>query len=69
MSYGIFAKNLGKIKEVRVDLKPFTLITGNDEMKTIVRELFVFATTVQSQSCGNGVKSIGLERIWNFCLL
>ena len=48
MSYGIFAKNLGKIKEVRVDLKPFTLITGNDEMKNIVRELFVFAATVQS---------------------
>ena len=69
MSYGIFAKNLGKIKEVRVDLKPFTLITGNDEMKTIVRELFVFAATVQSQSCGNGVKSIGLERIWNFLSL
>ena len=58
MSYGIFAKNLGKIKEVNIDLEEFTLITGNNSMKERVKNLFLFVATEENRALEYGPRYI-----------
>lgn len=56
MSYGIHVKNLGKIKEVNIDLEEFTLITGNNSMKELVKNLFLFVATEENRALEYGTR-------------